>query len=133
MRKLILLLAAPFFFSSCIFRGCTEEKGAEAVSPDGAVSAAVHERNCGATTSFVAHVNLRPSDRQFSPDSDGVIKDGQVFVVKARATGIRLVWDGPKKLIIECSNCGLNPQIKKEDHWRDIAIDFRNTQPDLSK
>src|SRR6266576_6907498 len=96
----LILLAACLAILGCIFQGCGEELKAEAASPDGKVVATVWERNCGATTSFIAHVNLRPSNEAFREDSDGVIKEGQVFVIRGPGDRIKLVWQDPRRLVI---------------------------------
>ncbi|MGH8454337.1 MAG: DUF5412 family protein [Nevskiales bacterium] len=70
------------FFASGGLSLCGEELISESVSPDGKYVAAVYIRNCGATTGYVTHVNVRRHDEEFSADSSGVIRQGGVFLVK---------------------------------------------------
>jgi hypothetical protein len=59
-------------------------------SPDGHYLAAVMERNCGATTRYVEHINLRRADRNFpSGLFDGTVKDGEIFTLENRNGGGR--------------------------------------------
>jgi hypothetical protein len=125
----MLLIVVSLGSSSCIFDGCSEEIKAEVASPDRRVTAILFERNCGATTSYIAHVNLRLSDGEFRGDSYGVIKEGQVFVIRREAQGIKLVWETPSKLVIECPGCLGNPNQKKEDRWQDVGVELRTEQP----
>jgi hypothetical protein len=54
---------------------CGGELIEEQRSPDGHYVAAVMERNCGATTRYVEHINLRRADRNFSSGLfDGTVK-----------------------------------------------------------
>src|SRR3954471_8303525 len=64
---------------------CGEEIFRELPSPDGAYIATSLERNCGATTNYVEHVNLRTANRKFSANFFGsTITDGEVFTFDQR-------------------------------------------------
>ena len=48
---------------------CGEDLILEKASQDGRYVAVLMSRNCGATTPYVAHINLRLASSQFKPDS----------------------------------------------------------------
>ena len=95
---------------------CGEDTILEKVSPDGQYVAVLMRRNCGATTSYVAHINLRPTSINFRPGFlDGTVKDGEVFT-SSKYSGDRFCWSAPHKLSIGY------PQVKTAQ-WRDVEID----------
>ena len=100
---------------------CGEKLKSEATSPDGRYMAAQFERNCGATTDYVAHVNLRLTSTRFKEDSSGTIKEGEVFVAEGRPQ-IRLAWIDSMTLVVEC--IGADRVFKKEDSWQNIRISY---------
>ena len=79
---------------------CGGELIEEQRSPDGHYVAALMERNCGATTRYVEHINLRRADRNFpSGFFDGTVKDGEIFTLENRNGGGRALqfeWVGKK-------------------------------------
>jgi hypothetical protein len=102
---------------------CGEELGVEKTSPDGLYVAQFMIRNCGATTSYVGHINLRESSSAFHPDFLGdTISDGQVFS-SSKYSGTRFCWSKPHKLSIGY------PKLPVRS-WGDVSIDndFRNLE-----
>ena len=102
---------------------CGEEMGMEKTSPDGVYVAQVMVRNCGATTRYVSHINLRSTTAKFRPGFlDGVITDGEVFT-STDYSGDRFCWSKPHKLSIGY------PDLPTRS-WHDVAIDddFRNPE-----
>ena len=100
---------------------CGEEIGVEKTSPDGRYVATLMTRNCGATTPYVSHINLRPATSNFRADSfDGVINEGEVFT-SSKYSGTRFCWSKADKLSIGYSELSVR-------NWRDVVIDddFRN-------
>src|SRR5437899_8310517 len=92
---------------------CGEETVLQKVSPDGKYVAALMTRNCGATTSYVAHINLRSTSTNFRLGFlDGTVKDGEVFT-SSKYSGNRFCWSAPHKLSIGY------PQAKTAQ-WRDV-------------
>jgi hypothetical protein len=119
LNKKSLLIATVLILAGCNL--CTEIKLAEITSPESNYVAAVYQRNCGATTSYVYHVNIRGRWSWFSPDSRGVIEDGQVFVTSiGRPT---IVWKDERTLLIKCDNCPaiLHPK-SLQTSWTDVQI-----------
>jgi hypothetical protein len=103
---------------------CGEETIRELPSPDGHYIAVALERNCGATTSYVDHVNVRSANRKLSPDFfDGTIKDGEVFTFDRgdRADSPCFYWSDNRTLKIE-NSC--DERTSKSDSWRDVKIDY---------
>ncbi len=109
-------------------RLCSEENKGQSYSPDGSYLARVYERNCGATTGFLTHVNLRRKWSYFNTVWAGTIKHGQVFSIDCRAD-INLVWKGNNELEIQ-----YRPRAKRGDdkslillrleNWEDIKIRY---------
>ena len=100
---------------------CGEEIGVEKTSPDGSYVATLMTRNCGATTPYVAHINLRPATSNFRADFfAGVINEGEVFA-SSKYSCSRFCWSKPHKLSIGYSELNVR-------NWRDVVIDddFRN-------
>lgn len=59
---------------------CGEDLVTEKASPDGRYVASLMSRNCGATTKYVAHINLRLAGSRFHANFfDGTIKEGEVW------------------------------------------------------
>ena len=102
---------------------CGEEMGIEKTSPDDRYVAASMTRNCGATTPYVAHINLRPVKSKFRADFlFGTINAGQVFT-SSKYSGARFCWSKPHKLSIGY------PDLSSRN-WHDVTIDddFRNSE-----
>jgi hypothetical protein len=95
---------------------CGEELGVEKTSPDGLYVAQLMTRNCGATTAYVSHVNLRLAKSKFHRDFwSGAIYKGEVFT-SSKYSGDRFCWSSPHKLSI-----GYPGLIVR--NWHDVAID----------
>ena len=95
---------------------CADEVKREVKSPTGAYIATFFERDCGATTDFAAHVNLRPSKAQF----DGR-QFSSVLVIKGRPE-IDLEWKDDSRLSISYS--GGSQIYKKLDSWNAVHISY---------
>jgi hypothetical protein len=95
---------------------CGEETVLEKMSPDGRYVAVLMTRNCGATTSYVAHINLRSAASNFRPGFfDGTVKDGEVFT-SSKYRGDRFCWSKPHKLSVGY------PQVTTLQ-WREVKVD----------
>ena len=102
---------------------CSEEGRSEQTSPDGQYVAASLVRNCGATTDFVAHVNLRPSMSKFRPDFfGGTIKDGEIATINHWDGGVIFCWISSRHLNID------SPPPEHQEwakhRWRDVEITY---------
>ena len=99
---------------------CGEELIREQNSPDGRYVAAWMERNCGATTPFVEHINLRRANTRFSRGFfDGTIKQGEVFIQKDNS--MRFEWLG-SELVIEYPDD--KAVFLKASRWNDVPIRY---------
>lgn len=109
--------------SCCIPVTCGEDLSLETVSPDGAHTASVFERNCGATTSFVTHINLRPTGGSYSIGSSGAIYDGEVFVVRGRHE-VDILWEAGEILRVRCETCKQDDVFKSAPRWKFVTITY---------
>jgi hypothetical protein len=104
---------------------CEEETVTEKTSPDGHYVAALMSRNCGATTPFVAHINLRLASSRFRVDFlNGTIKDGEVWG-SSSYSGTRFCWSAPHGLEIGYPPEDGRPPLRA---WHEVTIgtDYRN-------
>jgi hypothetical protein len=102
---------------------CGEERIEEHGSPDGRYVAALMERNCGATTRYVQHINLKRAGRKFSSGFfDGTIKDGEIFTLENRNGGsVEFEWVGKTLKIHYPADDGV---FKKQTAWNDVGIAY---------
>jgi hypothetical protein len=102
---------------------CSEETSYELTSPGGRYAAASMVRNCGATTSYVTHVNLRSSKSQFKPGFlDGTIKEGEVTTVGNYDGKVLFCWRSSQQLNIEYPTPESERSAKHS--WRDITVTY---------
>lgn len=81
---------------------CGEEPGYEITSPSGRYVAASMVRNCGATTSYVTHVNLRTASSKFHPGFlDGTITEGEIATFDKYDGRVVFCWLSDEQLNIE--------------------------------
>jgi len=117
--------AAIIFVGLAVFTGvlithnsCTDDVLGEEVSPDGKNVAVVMERNCGTTTPYVYHVNLRSNAHRFSRDWSGTVTEGEVFGV-ARV-GVRAEWIGNDQLQVSCKQ--VREVLDRPASWQHVRI-----------
>ncbi|MDQ4122176.1 MAG: hypothetical protein M3209_12115 [Acidobacteriota bacterium] len=108
---------------------CGEENIGEAYSTDGKYLARVYVRDCGATTGWLTHVNLRSSWGWFNPRWYGTITDGQVFANSCWSK-VNLIWMDNSNLEIQYQKCdarsnGRDAAFMKESTWNGINISYR--------
>jgi hypothetical protein len=70
---------------------CGEDVVADKASPDGKFVAVTFARNCGATTPFVTHVNLRAANERFNAGWDGTIRKSEILSVR-NLEPVEIVW-----------------------------------------
>jgi hypothetical protein len=119
----LLYAAALWFFGgsgSFITGPCGEERLLEKTSPDKRYVATVFRRNCGATTDFVLHVNLRPQRASFRVDGSGTITEGCVFLSNHEPRLI-LDWERGQHLVIRSD---FNEASVKKHTWRDVTVSY---------
>ena len=103
---------------------CGEEVVKEQHSPDGRYVALLMERNCGATTRYADHINIRPATKRFSTNFfAGTITEGEVFTLENRNGGgpVQLEWAGRTLKIHYPANEGV---FKKQPTWNDVDIAY---------
>jgi hypothetical protein len=108
---------------------CGEENIGEAYSPDRSYLARAYVRDCGATTGFVTHVNLRPWWRWFNTTFEGTITDGQVFGNSCWSK-VNFVWKDNSHLEIQYQKCfgrtnNVEPPWMQESSWKGVNITYR--------
>ena len=116
----IILSVATLVLSGCGM--CGEDKLAEVSSPGTNYVATVFRRGCGATSGFLFHVNLRTSADSFSPDTKGIIEDGQIFLTREGKISVR--WKDSKTLQVTCDGCPKDHSPIMENSWNDISISY---------
>lgn len=121
----IALPLVPVFWAAVIHFSppCGEEVMGEQHSPDGRYVAVSMKRNCGATTRYVEHINLRRADRKFSSSFfSGTINDGEVFTLEDRNGGsVEFEWIG------NVLNIHYPPDervFKKQTAWNDVEVAY---------
>ena len=98
---------------------CGEEIIVEKPSPDGQYVATLMRRNCGATTPYVAHINLHRANAQLRKDFfNGTINDGLVFI-SSKYSGERFCWSTKRQLDIGYPDSNGNQATQI---WRDVTI-----------
>jgi uncharacterized protein YjbI with pentapeptide repeats len=90
-------------------------------SPDGRYTAAVFVRDCGVTTAFASHVNLRRSSRPFAVTEEGTVEDGCVFLRNHEAR-IDVAWKNATHLVIKCR---LTEVFQRKTKWWDVTISYQ--------
>ncbi len=107
---------------------CGEDLMSEQTSPDGRYVAAWMIRNCGATTSYVNHVNLRLASSPFHSDFfNGTISDGEVLTLAKYTSRVHYCWIGARRFNIEFPDS--DPGLKNLSSWREVEITYGNACP----
>ena len=120
MKRILLFLIILGTSSCSFFRECSDQSLADVKSPDGRYVATLFARNCGATTSYLFHVNLRTDSKEFTPDFSGNIKEGEVFGIDSYR--VLPVWKNATTLVIKCPDCPADQAVNWERSWKDITI-----------
>lgn len=125
MKKCLLFFL--FFLivaiSSCVnWRECTEETLSSSTSPNGIYVADHFVRNCGATTPFVYHINLRKSTNKFPINLSGTITEGTVITIASQK--LVMEWKDDNMLSVKCMNCKPGVKYKMEKTWQNVNIAF---------
>jgi hypothetical protein len=106
---------------------CAEENKGELYSPNSRYLARIYERNCGATTGYLTHVNLRSRWNYFNTVWAGSITQGQVFSIGCN-TQVKLLWRNETSLEIQYQSCARPDESHKvfsrTETWNDITISY---------
>jgi hypothetical protein len=108
---------------------CDEDLVSESTSPGNQTVAKVFIRNCGATTGYLTHVNLKSTWSYFNTAWVGTISQGEVFG-NGCERDVRLVWIDESNLEITYVRC---PTIEGEEHlpyskhgeWNGVTITYQ--------
>jgi hypothetical protein len=131
MKKLLILIAVIVPILAVVRIGwkstsplCGEEVVSVEPSPDGRYVAVWMRRDCGATTAYADHINMRLANEKFEPSFlSGTIKQGEVFTLDtAYGRLIRLRWAGSRKLIVEYSSSA--DTLPRKNSWKDVSIEY---------
>jgi hypothetical protein len=103
---------------------CGEQTVLEKTSPDGRYVAVLMTRNCGATTPYVAHINLRLANSRFRANFfGGAIQDSEIWS-SSKYSGERFCWSSSRRIEV-----GYPPDDGRQTRtWLDVTIgdDYRN-------
>jgi hypothetical protein len=106
---------------------CREENKGEVHSPNGKHLARIYQRNCGATTGLLTHVNLRSNWDYFNTGWVGTITQGQVFSIGCD-TEVNLVWVNDNNLEIQYRPCERRNDshrvLLKDKAWGNLTIRY---------
>ena len=131
MKKSLIVIAvivpilAVFWIGSRILGStCGEQVVSEETSPDGRYVAVWMRRNCGTTTAYADHINMRMANQKFETSSwDGTIKKDEVFILDTAYGHLtRFQWEGSRKLIVEYVSSADN--LPRKNSWKDVSIDY---------
>lgn len=119
MKRVLIPILFIIFSSTGCFQSfdCGEEIEKEISSPDGKYTATLFERNCGATTSFIPHINLRESNKKFKEDNLNRVEEGYIKT-PGTIENLTINWENNKTLKIKCPTC----DSFKSANWNDVNI-----------
>jgi hypothetical protein len=84
--------------------------------------AVLFEQNCGATSPFSYHVNLREAHHSFIVGERAMIQDGIVFDCTHINGKITMMWKAPQRLLIKHPRGDVFQQATS---WRDVTISYQ--------
>ena len=118
---LLLLHVRADFKAIDAMAECSESDAGRAASPGKAYVATVFVRNCGATTGYVTHVNLRGAADAFVPDAHGVIRGGEVVAMDGNPR-VALNWAGDADLEVEVFSRDQRSPINNSGLWNSVHV-----------
>lgn len=130
---LVLLFVSAAALTACgdNFRGmdkissCTESSDKQITSPHGDYVATVYQRNCGATTGFVTHINLRLANTADRIEPNGTIIQDQILLANGTPL-IKVLWldDANLELRVDPKD---RPNIASiQESWKSVRIKLDN-------
>lgn len=117
LARTILVIYLLVFVGNCDFTNlspCAEEFQSYAYSPDGRYTAAVYERNCGATTDYSTVVRLS--------EADSNVANGDVIFLISGSKEVVAEWKNVSVLELGCSDCRQNDIFVQEAAWKSVMI-----------
>jgi hypothetical protein len=123
----IALLGAGLSLVLHFDRLCGEELMSEQTSPDGRHVAALMIRNCGATTDYASHINVRSNGSSFHRGFfDGTITDGEILTA-AGAGPVRYCWLAAKRLNLDIQD---RKKVRRTSLvWQDVDVTYGSNCP----
>ena len=113
------LIYAMFFLFSLLNSMCEDVTVSSVRSPNGVHAAAIHTRNCGATTGYSYFVTVGDASQTMTPD------DGSNVVLTATdAPNLSLHWNSDKQLTIYGMPGQTDKVFKQKHNWYDIQISY---------
>lgn len=115
-RPVLIGLLGIAGLSGCdngLFGDCADAVKARARSPDGQYVATVFERDCGATTDFSTHVELRNTDELLTSS-----KHVSILTIAGRVT-VDVKWRTDRTLLVLFPKANI---FAKLDSWQDVDI-----------
>jgi hypothetical protein len=119
--SLMLLACGSDFKGMDAMSSCNEAVEKQVASPGGEYLATLFERNCGATTGYVTHINLRLASDADRPDTHGVINDGQVLVANGQMP-IEIRWIDGTNLVINVRAEDRHKIVSVRETWKTAKI-----------
>ena len=108
---LLILLPGSVWLYFRLFAGTVQQR---AVSPDGNAIAEIRIYNfAGATDASTSTVQLRNKLNPFRHI---------VFSRLDYGGNVKLLWTGPKRLLVECVDCPNLRVVQQEEKWKDIDV-----------
>jgi hypothetical protein len=124
---LLLVVAFLLFRARADFKAidamaeCSESDAGRTASPSKAYVATVFVRNCGATTGYVTHVNLRGAGDAFIPDGHGVIRAGEVISMDGNPR-VALNWTDDADLEVVVFSRDRRSPINNSGLWNSVHV-----------
>jgi hypothetical protein len=105
---------------------CGDERITDATSPDGRFLARSFVRNCGATTSCAAHVEIREKSAWFQSAHTVFVAEGVMDP--------SVSWVGPRQIAITCNGCpSLRSSVSEWDGIQVALVHAPLSRPDEGK
>jgi hypothetical protein len=104
---------------------CSESSERQVASPRGDYVATLYQRNCGATTGFVTHINLRFASEANLTQANGTISQGQILVAKGTPL-IKLRWIDDTSLVLQVDPKDRPNIVSIQESWKSIRIKLDN-------
>ena len=104
---------------------CSESSESQIAGPNKKYTAEVFVRNCGATTGYVTHINLRDAGEAFVADQNGVISTGEVVSLEGNPR-VHVTWVQESLLDVQVSSDRSLRDVNRSEAWRSVRIQVHN-------
>ena len=113
----VVIISVLIYAMSTLFSGkCVNKIFQEVLSPAGNYKAVLFQTNCGIASAISTQVSIIPTGEKLKNNGENIYTiDGH-----PKERQIKLVWLGPKKLLIK--NPSTLQPFKNETQYKDIAI-----------